>query len=291
MAQPSISRPETLVLGAAGMLGQSWRASHRGLSFGDVQFLGRQECDLRLTSLSDVIPPTVRLVINCAAYTDVDGAEADEEAATELNGQAVGRLAAHCRSIGATLVHYSTDYVFNGMAETPYRVDQERDPINAYGRSKAVGEALIEKSGADSLVIRTSWLYAAHGANFVRTIARVCREKESLRVVNDQRGRPTSADQLVDITRRLLDAGARGMYHGCDDGDCTWFDFASAIAARINPACVVEPCGSDEYPRPAKRPRYSVLDLAPTISAIGAIEPWPVALDRVLSQLPSQSPA
>ena len=215
-------------------------------------------------------------------HTDVDGAETDESTATLINGHAVGALAARCREIGATLVQYSTDYVFNGRASEPYPVDCFRDPVNAYGRSKAVGEELLEQSGADFLLIRTSWLYAAHGKNFVRTIARACLERPSLRVVNDQRGRPTSADQLVNITERLLAAGKRGVFHGCDDGECTWFEFAQSIVNRINPECQVEPCKSDEFPRPAARPAYSVLDLSKTTAAIGPITQWRDALGETL---------
>lgn len=275
-----------VVLGASGMLGTSWRHAAAGMGDDSIRFLDRSACDVgSAASIEQALSDDVDFVVNCTAYTNVDGAEANEEEATAINGHAVGRLAERCRVIGATLVHYSTDYVFNGEATTPYRVDQAREPLNAYGRSKAVGEELIEASGVDFLIIRTSWLYAAHGANFVRTIARASMERDRLRVVDDQRGRPTSADQLVDITRRLLAAGARGIYHGCDDGECTWFEFARAIAARMNPACVVEPCTSEEYPRPAKRPRYSVLDLEPTKRVIGFIEPWQAALERVLTKL------
>jgi len=272
------------------MLGRAWTENLRAAPpAGGARALTRSECDI--TDASDVrraITRGVSLVINCAAWTDVDGAEADEAGALRLNADAVTLLADRCRDVGATLVHYSTDYVFDGAADAAYPIDAPRAPINAYGRSKAAGEDRLEQSGADCLIIRTSWLYAAHGGNFLRTIARLCREKPTLRVVADQVGRPTSCDSLVGITRRLLDADARGIHHGCNAGRCAWHGFASAIAARVNPACIVEPCGSEEYPRPAPRPASSVLDLSVTESLIGPLTPWTVALDRTLDRLLEQ---
>jgi len=274
-----------IILGSEGMLGRAWLS----LPVGDGPAplgLSRRECDLLdPDSVAGAIGAGTRLVINCAAYTDVDGAESDEAAATAVNGTAVGELAVRCREAGATLVHYSTDYVFDGEAREPWRVDQPRRPINAYGRSKALGEELIEASGVDHLIVRTSWLYAAHGSNFVRTIARLCQEREELRVVTDQRGRPTSAHTLADATRRLLQTGARGVRHVCDSGECTWHELAGAVAARLNPACAVNPCTSAEFPRPARRPAYSVLDLSLTEREIGPLPSWRDSLERVLDEI------
>lgn len=248
--------------------------------------LSRRECDLLdPDSVAGVIGDDTRLVINCAAYTDVDGAERNEAAATAVNGTAVGELAVRCREAGATLVHYSTDYVFDGAATEPYRVDQPRRPLNAYGLSKALGEELIEASGVDHLIVRTSWLYAAHGSNFVRTIARLCQERDELRVVADQRGRPTSALTLADATRRLLESGARGVRHVCDSGECTWRELAGAVASRLNPSCIVHPCTTAEFPRPARRPAYSVLDLSLTEREIGPLPAWRDALERILNEI------
>jgi len=285
------AQPVAILLGAAGMLGRTWAgALDAELRAGRARALDLPEVDIRdERSVRDAIPESAHLVINCAAYTDVDGAEAEEDLATEINGRAVGRLAQRCREIGATLVHYSTDYVFDGRASAPYPVDAERRPLGAYGRSKAVGEELLEASGADYLLLRTSWLYAAHGKNFARTIARLARERDHLRVVNDQRGRPTSTTTLVRITRELLGAGARRTLHACDGGECSWFDFAGAIAGAINPVCRVDPCTSDAFPRPAPRPAYSVLDLAPTEAIIGHIPDWRTALAPVLTTLQSET--
>jgi len=279
--------PTTILLGSAGMLGRTWagaldaelRAGRAvGLDLPDIDITDDDSIRVRL-------PESARLVINCAAYTDVDGAEEHEALATAINGHAVGRLAARCRDIGATLVHYSTDYVFKGDASSPYPVDAPRDPLGAYGRSKAVGEQLLEASGARFLLLRTSWLYAAHGKNFVRTIARLASERDALRVVADQRGRPTAAATLVTITQGLHDAGASGTFHACDGGECTWHELAVEIARAVNPACTVEPCTTAEFPRPAPRPAYSVLDLAPTERIVGPIAHWREALAPVLTMI------
>lgn len=226
--------------------------------------------------------------INCAAWTNVDGAESDEAGATRINGDAVAALADSCLRHRVTLVHFSTDYVFDGAGREPYAVDAPRAPVNAYGRSKAAGEEAIQcrlGAGLDALVIRTSWLYAPWGANFVRTIARFGREKPVLKVVNDQRGRPTSCDTLSRTTIELLAAGARGFFHGTDAGECTWFDFAREIVRLTGGRAAVEPCTTAEFPRPAKRPAYSVLDLTPTQRLIGPMTPWNDALAAVTPRL------
>ncbi|MGP1309405.1 MAG: dTDP-4-dehydrorhamnose reductase [Phycisphaerales bacterium] len=277
-----------LVLGADGMLARAFRERLQS----GASFLGRAGCDITdANSVKDAVTPVVRTVINCAAYTNVDGAETDEAAATRLNGEAVSILAARCVEVGATLVHFSTDYVFDGRATSPYATDHPRDPLGAYGRSKAAGETALEASRCAWLCLRTSWLYAPWGKNFVRTIATLSRERDSLRVVADQRGRPTSCRTLADITMRMLDAGARGMHHGCDGGECTWHEFAQAIAARVNPGCAVDPCTTAEFPRPAPRPAYSVLDLSKTEALIGPIPHWSAALSDTLDLLEREEPA
>ncbi|MFI4859561.1 MAG: dTDP-4-dehydrorhamnose reductase, partial [Phycisphaerales bacterium JB063] len=224
------------------------------------------------------------LVINCCAYTNVDGAEEHEDLATAVNGTGVGDLANACQNTGALLVHYSTDYIFNGHAAEPYPVDAPIEPINAYGRSKAVGEQLIRESGCEHLILRTSWLYAPWGKNFVNTIAKYARERDQLKVVNDQRGRPTSCQHLAATSMKLIDAGARGTFHATDAGECTWYDFAKAIAAHANPACTVNPCTSAEYPLPAKRPSYSVFDLTQTEAIVGKLPTWQANLQQTLNQ-------
>jgi len=276
---------ETIILGARGMLGSAWAGA-----LSDAVAFDRAELDLLDPAHLSRLPASARVVVNCAAYTDVDGAETDEAAATELNGAAVARLAERCREIGALLVHYSTDYVFDGAASAPYPTAHERRPVGAYGRSKLAGELALESSGAPFLCIRTSWLHGASGHNFVRTIARLASERDELRVVADQRGRPTNAENLVDLSRTLIAAGARGFFHGCDAGECTWHEFAVAIAERVNPSCRVLPCTTAEFPRPARRPAYSVLNLSRTEAVAGPLPHWTLGLARTLDALHSDRP-
>ena len=274
-----------LVCGADGMLGRAWTelCEREGIEARAALYPSFDLASER--SIADHVDGGLRAVINCAAYTDVDGAETDEARATEINGAGVGRLVARCDELGIPLVHYSTDYVFDGAASAPYAVDRPCDPINAYGRSKRAGEERVLASSGAHLVVRTSWLYAPWGKNFVLTIARLARERDELRVVNDQRGRPTSAQHLAALSLGLLDADQRGVFHGTDGGECTWFDFATAIAARVSPACRVVPCTSDEYPRPAARPAYSVLDLSRTEAVLGPMPDWRENLAPVLDSL------
>lgn len=274
-----------LIVGAGGMLGRAWREL---LAAAGVEFAAPDTAQLDLrerSALSCIDDGPWSTVINCAAWTDVDGAEQNESAATAVNGLGVGFLADACRRRGALLVHYSTDYVFDGAATEPYAVDQPRRPLNAYGRSKAAGEEALAASGCDHLLIRTSWLYAPWGKNFVRTIAKAAGERPVLRVVNDQRGRPTSSEHLARASGALIAAGARGVFHVTDGGECTWFDFASEIVRLTGKPCRVEPCASAEYPRPAKRPAYSVLDLRKTEAAIGPMPDWRDNLADVVRRL------
>jgi dTDP-4-dehydrorhamnose reductase len=246
--------------------------------------------DLDITdsaAVDEVVRPGVGWVVNCAAYTLVDAAEEHEALANEVNGHAVGRMAERCKAVGAKLLHYSTDYVFDGRAAEPYRTDHPRHPVNAYGRSKALGEELLERSGVEHLLVRGSWLYAPWGQNFVLTIAGLAKARESLRVVDDQRGRPTDSRRLAEVSFELAEKGSRGVFHVTDGGECTWFELASLIAERVNPACVVEPCTSEEFPRPAPRPAYSVLDISATEEAVGALTPWRSRVRRTLDELQS----
>lgn len=237
------------------------------------------------SSIKKFVTPDIGVVINCCAYTNVDGAEDSEDMATLVNGTGVGYLSEACCQADALLLHYSTDYVFNGFADEPYKVDGPIEPCNAYGRSKAEGEKEIREQACPHLIIRTSWLYAPWGNNFVNTIAKLAKEKETLKVVNDQRGRPTSAEHLAATSLKLIGEGARGTLHVTDGGECTWHDFAKVIAEQSNPVCKVEPCGSEQYPRPAVRPAYSVLDLEPTEAIVGAMPSWQVNLQLVLDRI------
>lgn len=278
-----------LLVSPDGMLGRAWKElfAARGIPHDELVFPAFDMT--KRDQVDGAVQERHGLVVNCAAFTDVDGAEQREAEALLVNGTAVGYLAERCHAVGATLVHYSTDYVFNGQASAPYPVDAPHDPVNAYGRSKADGERRVFESGARNLVVRTSWLYAPWGNNFVRTIARLVRERPELPVVNDQRGRPTSAEALAAATFELVQRGAAapgraGVFHVTDGGECTWFEFATRIAAATNPACRVLPCTSAQFPRPAKRPAYSVLDLTKAERVLGPMRPWEQNVDDVLSR-------
>lgn len=265
-----------------GMLG---RAMADQLEYHALPFtaLNREQFDLtKPESIATGIHPGVRYVINCAAWTDVDGAEVNEAAATAVNGEGVGALATRCAQVGAMLITFGTDYVFRGTATSPYPTGEPRSPINAYGRSKARGEQLLEQSNGNWLNIRTSWLYAPWGKNFVLTIRRLLHEKPSIKVVNDQRGRPTSAAHLASTTLAMIDAGLLGHQHITDGGECTWFEFAGEIGRLSGAPGQVAPCTSGEFPRPAARPAYSVLDLADTEAVLGPMPHWRESLERVL---------
>jgi dTDP-4-dehydrorhamnose reductase len=224
-------------------------------------------------------------VLNCAAYTNVDGAESDEAGAMRANGEAVRVLAEACARRELPLVHYSTDYVFAGNASEPYRVDEAHAPLNAYGRTKAAGERAVWEARGPHLLLRTSWLYAPWGNNFVRTISKASRERDELKVVDDQRGRPTSAEHLARTTLALLDERARGTLHVTDGGECSWYEFALEIVRIAGGRARVVPCTTAEFARPAKRPAYSVLDLAPTEARLGALPHWRENLADVMRRL------
>jgi dTDP-4-dehydrorhamnose reductase len=275
----------TLVVSPDGMLGRAFveALERRGEPVIGVSY---PELDLTRPATLARIDGAIGRVINCAAFTDVDGAEAREAEALAVNGTGVGHLAAACARVGATLVHFGTDYVFSGDAAAPYPVDAPVAPRTAYGRTKAAGEAALRDSGADHLYLRTSWLYAPWGKNFVRTIAALGKTKPELKVVDDQRGRPTSAEELVVTTLALWDRGARGFFHATDGGECTWFDFAKAIVEGTGGSAKVLPCTTAEFPRPAPRPAYSVLDLSATEAVLGRpLRHWRETLADVLPRL------
>jgi dTDP-4-dehydrorhamnose reductase len=288
LAIPSDRQP-IAVIGRTGQLGSAMGVTLPVVA-ASVPFawLGRDMVDLaKPETIRALAGRGYRTIINCAAWTDVDGAEANEEGANAVNADAIGELATVCRREGSLLVNYSTDYVFDGNGTRPYAVDHPRSPVNAYGRSKARGEEILEQSGCEYLLIRTSWVYAPHGKNFVRTIHAAAKTRPGLKVVNDQRGRPTSASNLTDATLRLIEKGARGTFHVTDSGECTWYEFAKEIVRLARLSTPVEPCTSADFPRPAKRPAYSVLDINTPERRIGPLPDWKVALDSVMFRMPS----
>jgi dTDP-4-dehydrorhamnose reductase len=196
-----------------------------------------------------------RVVINCAGFTDVDGAEADEEAATVLNGAAPGHLAAVARAI----VHPSTDYVFDGTKRTPYVESDPTGPRSAYGRSKLAGEQAVAAANPRHFIVRTSWLFGVGGKNFVDTMLGLAGERDQLKVVADQVGCPTYAAHLARALVELAEGDAYGIHHVAGAGECSWFDFATEIFRRAEVDTRLVPCTTEEYPLPAPRPAYSVL--------------------------------
>ena len=222
------------------------------------------------------------IIVNCAAYTAVDGAEAEESAANEINGSSVELLARAANEVNALLVQISTDFVFDGAKRTPYEVTDATAPLSAYGRSKLLGEVAATHA-ARHLVFRTSWLFGVHGNNFVEAIRNQIRKGvDTLRVVNDQHGRPTYTPHLANAIIRLAIQGATGIVHYADEDACTWFDFASAIAEGSN--VKLKPVSTDEFPRPAKRPGYSVLSTERYEQLTGARpESWREGLREYLS--------
>jgi dTDP-4-dehydrorhamnose reductase len=273
------------ILGGKGMLGRAWREllTQQKRDFGIFDL---PEFDItNRGQLENSIGPELTAVINCAAYTNVDAAETDEANATKINGTAVKLVAQVCAERNIPLVHYSTDYVFSGDASEPYLVDQAQQPLGAYGRSKAVGERAIWTLGGPHLLLRTSWLYAPWANNFVRTIFKFSRQQDALKVVADQRGRPTSAEHLARVSLQLLDRNVRGTLHVTDGGECTWHEFASEIVRIAGHRAQVNACTSEEFARPAKRPAYSVLDLTPVERSLGPMPRWQDNLADVMARL------
>lgn len=247
----------TLLLGSRGMLG---RELHKLVP--DAVAVDRDEADITdPAALDGILVPGVTLVLNAAADTRVDLCESDR-AHLAVNAVAPGEIATRCARIGARLVHVSTDYVFDGRGVRPYREDDPVDPVNAYGRGKLEGERAVLSSGADAVVVRTSWLFGKNGPNFVDAILKqVEAGKTELRVVADQTGRATAASDLARAMLLLSAAPFRGVVHFANSVETTWYGLAlAALAVEGRGDVVVHPCATSEFPRPARRPAYSVLD-------------------------------
>lgn len=222
-------------------------------------------------------------VYNCAAFTDVDRCEAEFERAQLINGQLVGELA---KITGDTpMLHISTDYVFDGTASVPYKVDNKLNPLSAYGKSKALGEQELIAHKEKYFIVRTAWLYGYHGSNFVETIIKLAGEKDEIKVVNDQLGVPTNVKDLAKVMLLFLDSDKYGIYNYTNSGETTWYDFAKEILTILHINTKVTPCTSEEFVRPAKRPNYSVLDLTKIKNTFNiAIPEWQDSLKKYLAE-------
>lgn len=254
-----------LVIGSNGQLGSD--VMRLAPQFGHI-VSGVDVPDIDITSVASVAAVfaanTPDAVINCAAYTAVDACETAETIAYKINALGVRNLANACTRAKAMLVHYSTDYVFDGTARSPLVETDKVNPQSAYGRTKLAGEQMLAEACENHLIFRIAWLYGTNGVNFVKTIRSVAQKnrdaKKPLRVVNDQWGTPTYTRQVVRQTLRAMESKERGIFHSTNEGACTWFDFAKVIVDRAGIAVDVEPCTTAEFPRPAPRPAYSVLE-------------------------------
>jgi dTDP-4-dehydrorhamnose reductase len=284
-----------LVTGADGQLGQEWSGYLVKKKIG-FEGLGKKSLDItnrkNVRSVLDRLNPEV--IINCAAYTDVDGAENNFETAKEVNGYAVGYLADWCYRNGTKLVHFSTDYVFPGMPEDKqhypggYTESSRIEPVNRYGESKAAGEKFLINSQADYLLIRVSWLSSRFGNNFVKTIMKLGKQKKELKVVNDQFGSPTFATSAVHYTYLLIESGFSGTYHISSNGLITWYEYAREILLLAEIDASVIPVTSAEFPTIAERPVFSKLDCHKICNELGVeMELWQEGLQTLINNLDS----
>ncbi|GHV70523.1 NAD(P)-dependent oxidoreductase [Spirochaetia bacterium] len=288
------------LIGNKGMLGTelSLLLEKNGMAFTGSD----REVDIaNPAALKDFAEKAVRpftWIINCAAYTAVDKAEDDAETCRRLNVDGPGNIAACAKDIGARLIHISTDYVFDGTNTRPYREDDPTNPTGVYGLTKRDGELAVLEHNPRSYIIRTAWLYGKHGNNFVATMLRLMNERDEIKVVDDQRGSPTWAGDLVELLTGIIKAEHRdrklpyGIYHYTNRGNITWFDFAREIyedgrrLGLVTKDCGVKPCTSAEYPAKVKRPAYSVLDKTKIQAALGIdIPTWDETLIKYLRLL------
>lgn len=292
-----------LVTGANGQLGNEMRIVTKGSKdnyiFTDVvEIEGQETTILDITNLDAirmiVSAKDIKAIVNCAAWTNVDGAEdpAKRELVELLNAKAPENLAIAMKEVGGLLVHISTDYVFGGDPyNTPCKEDQKGTPTGVYGLTKLHGEQNIQKTGVDYLILRTAWLYSEFGKNFVKTMLNLTATKPQLKVVFDQVGTPTYAYDLAaaiyDVIENRKYEGNRGIYHYSNEGVCSWFDFTKMIAEYAgNTACDILPCHSDEFPSPVKRPAFSVLDKTKVKETFGIKVPyWTESLKKCMKNL------
>ncbi len=254
-----------LVTGSNGQLGCEMRRLG-AVSPNEYFFTDIAELDItdKAAVAAFVAEHGIEIIVNCAAYTDVDRAEEDEPTAERINSDAVRNLAEAMKAVDGTLFHISTDYVFGLDGNVPRTEDMPLDPLGAYGRTKLHGEQAIAASGCKHIIVRTAWLYSEHGHNFLKTMLRLTAERESLNVVFDQTGTPTYAGDLALALFSVIEGGAyegnEGVYHFSNEGVCSWYDFVREIATATGRDCKIVPCHSSEFPSKVARPPYSVLD-------------------------------
>lgn len=283
-----------LVTGANGQLGHEMqrvaKSSNHNYIFTDVAE-GYEKLDI--TNLEDirnmVKKNDVDIIVNCAAYTNVDKAESDYDTANLINNTAAGNLATAMKEVGGTLIHISTDYVFQGDRNTPCQEDWATNPLGVYGKTKLAGEKAIEATGCNHIIIRTAWLYSQWGKNFVKTMQSLTASHDTLKVVFDQVGTPTFAGDLADVIGHIINneqTDKTGIYHFSNEGVCSWYDFAKLICKLSGNTCDITPCYSEEFPSPVKRPHFSVLDKKKIRDTFGIKVPyWTDSLEVCIKQL------
>ncbi len=279
-----------LVTGANGQLGREMQVIAAAYSGYHFLFVSKDELSIEDTGAVKeyFADHQIDVCVNCAAYTAVDKAETDTEKAFAVNGEAVGVLATACKEKNARFIHISTDYVFDGTATEPYKEDHPVHPIGVYGASKLKGEELALQNNPAAIIIRTSWVYSSFGNNFVKTMLRLMKERESINVVNDQQGSPTYAADLAAAIMQIIsgDAVSAGIFNFSNHGIINWYEFALAIKELTASNCVVNPIPSSQYPTPAKRPAYSVLDTGKIRDTFNVMIPaWKDSLKKCLSLL------
>ncbi len=292
-----------LVTGGNGQLGNELKSI---LSTGEAEIgkcpINHKECEaiyvdvdqLDITDLAKVKEMAHRekpdVIINCAAFTNVDGCESSRDAAFKVNALGPRNLAMAAEEIGAKLVQVSTDYVFEGIGDTPLSEDAVPGPVSAYGRTKLLGEEYVREFSSKYYIVRTAWLYGYVGKNFVYTMMRLAANNDQIEVVNDQKGNPTNANDLAYHILKLISTEEYGVYHCTGEGECSWYDFASRIVALSGENCTVKPCTSAEYkakfPASADRPEYSSLDNMMLRCTVGnEMRNWEDAIDTFISKI------
>lgn len=285
-----VKKQKILVTGANGQLGKELRRLESTYAQFEFIFLGREDLPIHHFEMVRTYFNNYRpqFLINCAAYTAVDRAEQEKDLAFQVNGEAPGVLAAICTLFQTKFIHISTDYVFDGMSDHPYKEDDATQPQSVYGASKLQGERQALQYNKESIILRTSWVYSEYGKNFVKTMLKLMSEKESVGVVNDQVGSPTYAADLAEAIMQIIAGGQwqGGIYHYSNDGVISWFDFATAIAELTHSSCQVKPIPTSDYPTPAKRPAYSVLSKEKIQATFNLpIKDWRESLARALNRI------
>lgn len=283
-------KPKILVTGANGQLGKEIKKFSTSFVQFEFVFLSREDMPIHhfglVRNFFEAYKP--QYCINCAAYTAVDKAESEKDLAFQVNGEAVGILAAVCKEYDVKFIHISTDYVFDGTLSVPYREDDVTNPQGVYGASKLEGETLALKFNSDSIIIRTSWVYSGFGKNFVKTMMRLMHDKNEISVVNDQVGSPTYAADLAEAILQIISSGkwVPGIYHFSNEGIISWYDFALAIKEKTNSNCTIHPISTSQYPTPAKRPAWSVLDKSKIQTVFGiSLKNWKDSLSVCLTAM------